>query len=62
MGKWHPDAIERQLAHIEGNKVRRAYARGDHWAERVKMMQFWSDYLDSLKTGAKVLKGNFRNA
>lgn len=62
MGKWHPDAIERQLAHIEANKVRRAYARGEHWAERVKMMQFWSDYLDSLKTGAKVLKGNFRNA
>ncbi|MCJ2188198.1 tyrosine-type recombinase/integrase [Novosphingobium beihaiensis] len=60
MGKWHPDAIERQLAHVESNEVCRAYARGDHWAERKKMMQFWSDYLDSLRTGAKVLKGNFR--
>jgi integrase len=47
--KWHPDAIERQLAHVEGNDVRRAYARGDHWAERIKMMQSWSDYLDSLR-------------
>src|SRR6185437_14631471 len=25
-GKWNPDAIERQLAHIESNDVRRAYA------------------------------------
>src|SRR5690606_34680616 len=38
MGKWHPDAIERQLAHVESNDVRRAYARGTHWDERVKMM------------------------
>jgi len=30
-GKWHPDAIERQLAHIEINDVRRAYARGEFW-------------------------------
>lgn len=53
MGKWHPDAIERQLAHIETNEVRRAYARGEHWDERVKMMQTWSDYLDHLQAGAK---------
>jgi integrase len=61
-GKWHPDAIERQLAHVEGNDVRRAYARGEHWEERVRMMQFWSDYLDQLRTGAKVVKGRFRRA
>lgn len=59
MGKWHPDAIERQLAHVESNDVRRAYARGEHWAERVKMMQHWSDYLDRLREGAKILKGKF---
>ncbi|TIM60042.1 MAG: integrase, partial [Mesorhizobium sp.] len=44
-GKWHPDAVERQLAHIEKNDVRRAYARAEHWEERVKMMQWWADYL-----------------
>jgi integrase len=59
MCKWHPDAIERQLGHVESNDVRRAYARGEHWLERVKMMQCWSDYLDKLKTGAKILKGRF---
>lgn len=47
--KWHPDAIERQLAHVESNDVRRAYLRGEHWNERVRMMQFWSNYLDKLK-------------
>ncbi len=54
-GKWHPDAIERQLAHIESNNVRRAYARGEHWEERVRMMQWWADHLDNLKTVGKVV-------
>ncbi len=49
MGKWHPDAIERQLAHVESDGVRRAYARGEYWDERIKMMQEWSDYLDQLR-------------
>jgi len=61
-GKWHPDAIERQLAHVEGNDVRRAYARGEHWEERVRMMQFWSDHLDLLRIGPKVVKGRFPRA
>jgi integrase len=60
MGKWHPDAIERQLAHVESNDVRRAYARGSHWDERVKMMQHWSNYLEGLQVGGKILKGNFK--
>ena len=60
MGKWNPDAIERQLAHIESNDVRRAYARGAHWDERVKMMRHWSNFLEGLQTGAQILKGNFK--
>ncbi len=58
MGKWHPDAIERQLAHIEGNEVRRAYARGEHWDERVRMMKAWSKFLVDLQKGGKVIRGN----
>jgi len=38
-GCWNADAIERQLVHIERNDVRRAYARGEFWDERVHMMQ-----------------------
>ncbi len=52
-GKWHPDAIERALAHGESDKVRAAYHRGMHWSERVEMAQWWSDYLDQLRQGAK---------
>lgn len=37
-GKWSVDAIERQLAHIENNDVRRAYAHGENWDDRAKMM------------------------
>jgi integrase len=57
-GRWHPDAIERQLAHIEGNAVRAAYARGEHWDERTKMMQWWADHLDQLRTSSKQANEN----
>lgn len=58
-GRFNPDAIERQLAHMEYNGVRRAYTRGEYWDERVTIMQFWSDELERLRDGAKVLKPNF---
>ena len=49
------DAIERQLAHGEPNKVRAAYNKAEYLPERIEMMQTWADYLDSLKSGAKVV-------
>ena len=52
---FHPDAIERQLAHGEQNSVRAAYNRAQYLPERVKMMQWWADYLDSLKMGGVVV-------
>jgi integrase len=48
-GRWHPDAIERQLAHVEGNDIRAACARGDYWEQRVSMLQWWADELDRLR-------------
>jgi integrase len=30
-GLWNADAIERQLAHVDGDSVRRAYARAEFW-------------------------------
>lgn len=59
-GLWHPDAIERALAHGEKDRVRAAYHRGAHWDERVRMAQWWSDYLDQLRVGGKVIKAKFR--
>ncbi len=52
---WHPDAIERQLAHAERNAVRGAYNYAEHLPERRRMMQAWADYLDALKFSADVL-------
>jgi integrase len=50
MGRWNPDAIERQLAHMEENDVRRAYMHAaEFWNERVEMMQVWADHLDQLR-------------
>jgi integrase len=55
MGQWNPDAIERQLAHMEENDVRRAYMHAaEFWGERVEMMQVWADYLDQLRHGSQV--------
>jgi integrase len=51
---WHPDAVERALAHRETNKVRAAYDRAMHWDERTRMMQWWSDYLDRLRDGSNI--------
>ena len=51
---WNPDAIERALAHVDANKVRRAYARGEHWEERVRMAAWWADELDRLRGLAPV--------
>ncbi len=48
-GLWNPDAIERALAHVEGNAVRAAYSRSDFWEERVRMADWWADYLEDLK-------------
>ncbi len=52
---WNRDAIERQLAHAEGDKVRAAYNSAEHLPERRKMMQAWADYLDGIAGGAKVV-------
>jgi len=49
---WHPDAIERQLAHQEQNEIRAAYNYAKHLPERRKMMQAWSDYLDRLRASS----------
>ncbi|MDO9106507.1 MAG: tyrosine-type recombinase/integrase [Methylovulum sp.] len=59
---FHPDAIERQLAHGEQNSVRAAYNRAQYLPERVKMMQWWADYLDSLKAGGVVIPFQLKTA
>ncbi|MBA2078575.1 integrase arm-type DNA-binding domain-containing protein [Rhodanobacter sp. PCA2] len=53
---WNADAIERQLAHAESNKVRAAYTHAAQYLdERKRMMQAWADYLEGLRNGAAVV-------
>jgi integrase len=52
---WKPEIIEHQLAHAVPDALGSAYNRTKFIRERVEMMQAWADYLDRLKTGAKVI-------
>ena len=46
---YHPDWIERQLAHDERNEVRGAYNSAQYLAGRRQMMCDWANFLDGLK-------------
>ena len=53
---FNPDAIERQLSHMERDGVRAAYTHHARYLdERKKMMQWWADYLSDLKKSGKVI-------
>ena len=52
---WPHEAIERQLAHAERNKVSAAYNYAEHLPKRKEMMQWWADYLGELAVGARVV-------
>ena len=57
---FNPDAIERQLSHLERNQVRGAYTQhAEYLKDRATMMQWWGDYLDQLETGSNVVPGRF---
>ena len=60
-GQWNADAIERQLAHVDNDSMRRAYARADFWEERVKMMCWWADFLDAMRGDAATPDGGAEN-
>jgi hypothetical protein len=49
---YDPLVIEQQLAHRVPDALGSAYNRTKFIDQRKKMMQEWSDYLDSLKRGS----------
>lgn len=57
---WLHDAIERQLAHSDRNKVSAAYNYAEHLPKRKEMMQHWANYLDGLAQGALVIPIGFK--
>lgn len=55
-GLWSADAIERQLAHVEANKIRGTYNMAQYLDERRRMMQWWADKVDGLAAEARETK------
>lgn len=51
--RFRPDVIERQLAHVERNKVRAAYNHAQYLAERRDMMQAWADHVTTMLQSEK---------
>jgi len=45
---FNRDWVERQLAHVEGNKIRAAYNSAEYLQDRTDMMQWYGDFLDQL--------------
>ncbi len=48
--EFHPDVIERQLAHKDRDEIRAIYDRAEHLEQRTRLMQWWADKLDTLTT------------
>lgn len=45
------DVIERQLAHVERNQVKKAYNRSARLEDRARLMEWWGSYLDGKRAG-----------
>lgn len=46
--KINSDVIEAQLAHVKSD-VRAVYNKANYWDERIRLMKWWSNFLDELK-------------
>jgi integrase len=56
------EIADAQLAHSKGDNVRRAYDRTKYLEQRKAMMQHWSDYIDAIASGGKVIAPNFKKS
>ena len=59
---WSVAAVERAPAHTEQNKVKGAYDRGDRFEERTRMMQWWTDHLDTVAQSAATMESGSSGA
>ena len=58
---FNPDAIERQLDHVEQSQSRKPYLRTNFMDERIKMMQWFADWCDGKTNSENVIQlKNFR--
>lgn len=54
-GLFRRDVIESFLAHSDKDKIRATYNEATYDKERMELAQWWSDQLDVMRDGAKVL-------
>ena len=47
------DALELQLSHMDEDKIRSTYNRAQYTEERLKMMQWWADFLEKQSKNSK---------
>ncbi len=50
--QFNQDAIERQLGHLDPNKIRGIYNRAKYLPDRQRIMEAWSDYLHAFINSA----------
>jgi len=51
---WHPDWVERCLAHVPSDQVRAAYNAAEYLPQRRRLLQWWADWLDEQFDAARV--------
>jgi integrase len=56
---WNGDWVERQLAHLDGDQVRRVYNAAEYLPDRIRMMQSWADELDRLRDNKRLQESPF---
>ena len=59
---WNSDVIEKQLSHEERDDVRGAYNRAQWLPERVKLMQWWANHLQSLRAVSAPSPGSHKTS
>lgn len=55
-GKWSFEVMEAALAHGKKNTVVGSYARATHYDARIKLMQWWADELDTMRSLATAVR------
>jgi len=54
-GLFRSDVIEAALSHKDSNKIRAVYNEATYDRERKELAQWWSDQLDIMRDGAKII-------
>ena len=55
---WGYDVVEKQMSHLVGNKVSRVYNKAEHLKERRNMMEWWSNYIESLVSTSDIISSD----